>query len=761
MDKYEYRLKAEQIEKLAGKKDYETAAKIADTIDWRRVRSLDMLYVVSEVYEAMERYEDCMEILNIAYDRAPVGRMLLYKMTEIATKMHEFKEAINLYREFVKAAPHDQSRYILKYQIYRERGSSLEDQIQTLQEYKTHEYQERWAYELASLYAEAGMTEECVRECDELILWFSEGEYVTKAMELKMQYAPLTAAQQEKYDKAMQPEEEPHDYKKTEVAFHDDKFSTVNLQAELAANLDEILLDGDDGIDIPELPSDDEVKEEEPMEEVKEEEPMEEVKTEESDDIELESLDLDVPEMEEPEEEPEKEPEDIELESLDLDDPEIEESEKEPEDIELESLDLDIPEIEEPEDIPEIEKPEDKNPLEDNLTEQLTIPDVLAEWDSKRAKTEAMLKANAEKEEARKAKAMQETAELMKLISGESAEIPEDVRKILNEIEEEKQAITPIVTEDDLPQNIEEDDEAGEMIVEEIGDKQPEEVKLSQKEQISSGSKNTIRDLERSLAVQVTETAVKSGYLTREQARLFTYFATVKGMSKQLSGLLKGAEPSSHSNSSRGNLVITGPHGNGKTTLAIDIVRALQKDGRIEGRKLAKISGSKLNSKDAHEVLGKLKGGALIIESAGGLAEATLMALSLAMEGDTGGLLIILEGTSDEIQKIFRKNKNFASKFDYMVDVPIFSNDELVNFGKAYALENEYVFDEFAMLALYDKIGCKQTLDHDVSVAEVKEIIDQAIEHAEKGGFKSFFAKMTKQNVDEDGNHVLREQDFE
>ena len=730
MDKYEYRLKAEQIEKLAGKKDYETAAKIADTIDWRRVRSLDMLYVVSEVYEAMERYEDCMEILNIAYDRAPVGRMLLYKMTEIATKMHEFKEAINLYREFVKAAPHDQSRYILKYQIYRERGSSLEDQIQTLQEYKTHEYQERWAYELASLYAEAGMTEECVRECDELILWFSEGEYVTKAMELKMQYAPLTAAQQEKYDKAMQPEEEPHDYKKTEVAFHDDKFSTVNLQAELAANLDEILLDGDDGIDIPELPSDDEVKEEEPMEEVK---------TEESDDIELESLDLDVPEMEEPEEEPEKEPEDIEL----------------------ESLDLDIPEIEEPEDIPEIEKPEEKNPLEERLTEQLTIPDVLAEWDSKRAKTEAMLKANAEKEEARKAKAMQETAELLKLISGESEEIPEDVRKILNEIEEEKQAITPIVTEDDLPQNIEEDDEAGEMIVEEIGDKQPEEVKLSQKEQIPSGSKNTIRDLERSLAVQVTETAVKSGYLTREQARLFTYFATVKGMSKQLSSLLKGAEPSSHSNSSRGNLVITGPHGNGKTTLAIDIVRALQKDGRIEGRKLAKISGSKLNSKDAHEVLGKLKGGALIIESAGGLAEATLMALSLAMEGDTGGLLIILEGTSDEIQKIFRKNKNFASKFDYMVDVPIFSNDELVNFGKAYALENEYVFDEFAMLALYDKIGCKQTLDHDVSVAEVKEIIDQAIEHAEKGGLKSFFAKMTKQNVDEDGNHVLREQDFE
>lgn len=795
MDKYEYRLKAEQIQKLAEKKDYERAAKIADTIDWRRVRSLDMLYVVSEVYEAMERYEDCMEVLNIAYDRAPVGRMLLYKMTEIATKMHEFKEAINLYREFVKAAPHDQSRYILKYQIYRERGSSLEDQIQTLQEYKTHEYQERWAYELAFLYAEAGMTEECVRECDELILWFSEGEYVTKAMELKMQYAPLTAAQQEKYDKAMQPEEEPHDFDKTEVAFHDDKFSTVNLQAELAANLDEILLDGDDSIDIPELASDDEVKEEEPVEEVK---------TEETE-IELESLDLEVPEIEEPEEEPveleelaeapeeipeTEEPDDIELESLDLEIPEIEEPEEEPvqleeiqeeavaeepDDIELESLELEIPEIEEPEEEPvELEElaeeqaesaedpePEEKNPLEDRLTEQLTIPDVLAEWDSKRAKTEAMLKANAEKEEARKAKAMQETAELMKLISGESAEIPEDVRKILNEIEEEKQTIAPVVTEDDLPQDIEEEEDAGEMVVEVLGEEEPEDLKFPQKEQNTSGSQNMIRDLERSLAEQTSEKAVRSGHLTREQARLFTYFTTVKGMSKQLSGLLKGAEPSSRNNSSKGNLVITGPHGNGKTTLAIDIVRALQKDGRIEGRKLAKISGIKMNSKDAHEVLGKLKGGALIIESAGGLAESTLMALSLAMEGDTGGLLIILEGTSDEIQKIFRKNKNFASKFDYMVDVPIFSNDELVNFGKAYALENEYVFDEFAMLALYDKIGCKQTLDHDVSVAEVKEIIDQAIEHSEKGGFKNLFAKMTKKNVDEDGNHVLREQDFE
>ena len=257
MDKYEYRLKAEQIEKLVKKKDYQTAVKISDTIDWRRVKNLNMLYIVADLYEAVERYEDCMEILNIAYDRAPVGRMLLYKMTEIATRTHNFEEAIKLYREFVKAAPHDQSRYILKYQIYRERGSSLDDQIKTLKEYKTHEYQEKWAYELASLYDQAGMQEDCVRECDELILWFSEGEYVTKAMELKMKYEPLTPVQQDKYDHRYQTGASVNvgedDYEEREVSVNTDKFSTINLQAELAANLDEMLQKDEGDIDVPDL----------------------------------------------------------------------------------------------------------------------------------------------------------------------------------------------------------------------------------------------------------------------------------------------------------------------------------------------------------------------------------------------------------------------------------------------------------------------------------------------------------------------------
>ena len=207
-------------------------------------------------------------------------------------------------------------------------------------------------------------------------------------------------------------------------------------------------------------------------------------------------------------------------------------------------------------------------------------------------------------------------------------------------------------------------------------------------------------------------------------------------------------------------MVITGRQGNGKTTLAIDIVKALQKQKRIEGKRLAKISGQKLNSKDIYEVLGKLKGGALVIESAGGLSDEAMLSLSLAMEGDTGGLLIILEDSADEIQRLFHKNKNFASKFDYTIDIPVFTNDELVAFGKSYALEQEYAFDEFGILALYDRLGSRQTNDHLVTVAEVKDIIDGAIAHAEKGGIRHLLERMTKKSTDEFGNHLLREDDF-
>ena len=816
MDKYEYRLKAEQIEKLVKKKDYQTAVKISDTIDWRRVKNLNMLYIVADLYEAVERYEDCMEILNIAYDRAPVGRMLLYKMTEIATRTHNFEEAIKLYREFVKAAPHDQSRYILKYQIYRERGSSLDDQIKTLKEYKTHEYQEKWAYELASLYDQAGMQEDCVRECDELILWFSEGEYVTKAMELKMKYEPLTPVQQDKYDHRYQTGASVNvgedDYEEREVSVNTDKFSTINLQAELAANLDEMLQKDEGDIDVPDLglgateeltiPEVEEIGPE-PVEESLESEPVEKA-------IEPEELTVpDIPAIEEiiepePEEksmEPEElmmeelEPEELKMEELMPEEiepePVAEEIEPEPvvEEIEPEPVVEEIepePVIEEPEPEPVVEdiEPEPEEPqLIKQITGRIEIDKILQEWDNKKSETAAVLKAKEPEEEARKEKVRQETAELVKLISGTSDDIPEDVQQILKDLDEEQKQVNAVVTEDDLPKDIDaldDLDEAEDLTIQELS--VPEDIVYaakpdhemvesepktkpanSNKEKITSetGSMNMIQELEKSLAREVADMTIKEGHLTREQAKIFAYFTAVRGVGEQLASLFKGQAGASKVNSACGNVVVTGESGNGKTTLAIDIVKALQKLQRVESSRLAKISGKKLNSRDIYETLGKLKGGALIIEKAGGLSDASMMALSLAMEGDTGGLLIILEDQKAEIQRLFHKNSNLASKFEYKVDIPVFTNDELIAFARSYARELGFSYDEFAVLALYDRIGNGQTNDHRVSVAEVKDMVDAAIEHSEKGGVRKLFAKITGKSVDEEGYRLLHEQDFE
>ena len=810
MDKYEYRLKAEQIDKLVKKKDYVTAAKIADTIDWRRVRNLNMLYVVSEIYEKTDRYGECMEILDIAYDRAPVGRMLLYRMTEVCTKMHNFEEAISLYREFVKVAPHDQSRYILKYQIYRERGSSLEDQIKILNEYKSHEYQEKWAYELAERYDEAGLSRECVRECDELILWFSEGEYVSKALKLKQKYEPLTREQQQKYNcqvKGLVPSVSEDHFEDTAVQeFSTDRFNTMNLQAELAGNLDELLQE-DATIELPSLDLGAERALEEPEEHPEEERIIdlpdlgmdvkidfsfpEEEKPDLREDATIELPDLGLEGEAESDSEEEilkadlREDATIELPDLGLEGetesaPEEREEIPEPdvkEDTTIELPDFGLEEETEPEVPEEASKTgaergtgmgraeavteEDPEEAPSQNSGPISIDEILTEWQNKKKETEAILKAESEKARIRKEKVRQETAELMKLIAGESSEIPEEVRRILNEVDKaEKEEEEPVVTEDDLPPDLDEEDGEDEFVVEDLEDT-GELAGGAKRVRASSGSSmNMIQELERSLAAEVSEMAVNAGHLTKEQAHLFAYFTSVKGMSKQLSVLFKDNPRTGKPNSSSGNLIITGEQGNGKTTLAIDIVKALQKQGRIEGKRLAKISGQKLNTKDIYEIMKKLKGGALIIESAGGLSDATLMALSLAMESDTGGLLVILEDSAEEVEQLFHRNKNFASKFDHTIDIPVFTNDELVSFGKSYAQELGYTFDEFGVLALYDQIGSRQTNDHMVMVAEVKDIIDGAIEHAGKGSIRHLLEKVTKKSVDEFGNRLLREADF-
>ena len=519
---------------------------------------------------------------------------------------------------------------------------------------------------------------------------------------------------------------------------------------------------------VPDIPAIEEIIEPEPEE-----------KSMESEELMMEELEPEELKMEElmPEEiEPEPVAEEIEPE------PVVEEIEPEPvvEEIEPEPV---VEEIE-PEPVVEEIEPEPEEPqLIKQITGRIEIDKILQEWDNKKSETEAALKAKEPEEEARKEKVRQETAELVKLISGTSDDIPEDVQQILKDLDEEQKQVNAVVTEDDLPKDIDAPDdldEAEDLTIQELS--VPEDIVYAakpdhemvesepktkpangNKEKITTetGSMNMIQELEKSLAREVADMTIKEGHLTREQAKIFAYFTAVRGVGEQLASLFKGQAGASKVNSACGNVVVTGESGNGKTTLAIDIVKALQKLQRVESSRLAKISGKKLNTRDIYETLGKLKGGALIIEKAGGLSDASMMALSLAMEGDTGGLLIILEDQKTEIQRLFHKNSNLASKFEYKVDIPVFTNDELIAFARSYARELGFSYDEFAVLALYDRIGNGQTNDHRVSVAEVKDMVDAAIEHSEKGGVRKLFAKIAGKSVDEEGYRLLHEQDFE
>ena len=837
MDKYEYKVKLEQIEKMASKKDYVTAAKIADGIDWRKEKSVSTLSLIADVYEKADRLTDCYELLNMVYDRSPIGRRIVYRMAEIAVKMHNFEEAIDLYKEFVRIAPNDLNKYILKYQIYRGRGSSIEEQIAVLETFKSHEYDEKWSYELACCYEEAGRIEECIEACDELILWFSEGEYVVKAMELKMKYQELTAAQQEKYERRFEYLEEENeeeffeedseeeieeamiaealsmktadeeaadteeseageseveeveetveeetkaeeaDVVETEVEdtpqismINVNKFSTINLQEELARNLQEFLIQ-------------EEEVEEEPEKVITQEFiPVKviEVEEEPGNKDEIQAAEETIFEMieEENAEEPLSETAELQTEILKYT--------AEPQQLSLEEL------LRTDEDGQMTLAIEEETGLQKQITGQMTIGEILEAWEVKKRQVREQIEAA----EAKKPAVLFETSEITGVLEDfvpktpiekentETAETTEEVvvfeeteeseaaeeLEAAEEIEEVEETTVEVVEEseaeeeqvwvqeseleDDLPQDI--DFESEEAVVEET----VEEVVPEQKTSIGQNTAAMLDAIERALALEVAPLETAGTYLTEEQEKIFAYFTSVSGMKKQLITLLeeercfRGKE-----NSSEGNLIITGHPGNGKTTLAIDIVKAIQKQRKVKGAKLAKVSGDGFNKKNPGEVIQKLGGGALIIERAGSLKDEIVEMLSAAMDGYTEGLLVILEDDAQEIERLMRRHENFAMKFNRSVDIPIFSNDELVAFGKSYAEEKEYFFDDMAVLALYDCIGVRQTSEHVVNIAEVKEFIDDAIEHAEKKS-KGIFARLSKKRIDEYGNKLLLEEDF-
>ena len=840
MDRHEFQIKSEQIEKLYQKKDFATAAEIADTVDWRKTRNVALLTEVADIYEKIERYEDSYEILNIAYDNSPIGRMIVYKMVEVAVKLKDFDEAVSLYKEFVKVAPHDLGRYVLKYEIYKGRGAALEDQIAILEEYKSREYQEQWAYELASLYYQQGMYSKCVEECDDLILWFSEGEYVTKAMELKMRIQPLTASQEEKYRQmVMEGKAEEIEVKPVNTG----QFNTANLQQALAEGIKDYL-DSEDpedtaqtaetpryttrntDVNLPDIAAILEKTGKISLPEGYVQEQAEKPAAETADDAETAEAVTDAAKTTEAEDQTAEE---AAAQENAIVSPQIITGGVDKETAKL-------PRYLGETDTGQLTFDMEENVIGRQITGQLSIEDVLKDWEEKKKEAEAAIAEAAIREEKKREerRRLRETGQLPDPMSEVKETLPEEIKRLIEEIEDripvkvhmepldsdgkaeevieavEGTGQEPVKEESDegLPEIIDilemkndgmdifdileekaEEPEVRIEMPEELGYKTEEipvveeapaeneapavekaeeeaetelagavEEMLTHKDEPISSPPPMFKELEESLEASVS--TLPPGQLTEEQKKLFAYFTSVRGMNQQLVELLEhsAASRTRRDDSLTGNIVITGKRGTGKTTLAADIVKALQKQRRVKGSRMAKVTAESLDGKDVSLVVSKLGGGALLVERAGNMKTETAIQLSHAMTRKTGGLLVILEDEKKEIDELFTRCESLGAKFTQTIDIPVFTNKELVAFGESYALENECVLDEMAMLALYNKIGQKQTSDHLVNVAEVKEMIDDAIA---KGGKKGLFGKTKKSRLDEFGNTVLLEKDFE
>ena len=776
MDKYEFQIKTEQLGKLLKKGDYKTAAKIADSIDWRKVRNVGLLLKVAEAYEKTERYEDCYEILNIAYDCAPIGRMIVYKMVEIAVMLKDFDEAVELYKEFVRIAPHDLGRYVLKYEIYKGRGSSLEDQIAILEEYKSREYQEEWAYELAELYYKAGMHSKCVEECDDLILWFSEGEFVMKAMELKMRIQPLTASQEQKYRQMVKgPASEEIKVRPVNL----DRFNTTNLQAAVAEGLQDLMRqeteaegqEPEESIQRPEEPA------QEPAQSVEEAAP--ELKEA------VEKTEEPAESVEAPEEEPE-EPAEASAETAAGLSPESAENtelseDRKPSGVSWSGASPDTTQL--PKFIGQDESGQltfdmEENVLDRQITGQLSIEDILSDWEVKKRQTEAAIAEAARRDEERRRERerLRATGQLPDLKVEVKTTVPEEIQRLIEEIEGRypvRVELEPVgKKEPDVEKETagmgKEPQEILDILEEPSFREEEQKVPAAQEKRLETEARKAekpeeaaspmLESLEKSL--EETISTLPPGQLSEEQKKLFAYFTSVRGMNRQLAELLEEdrMRKDRREDSLVGNIVITGERGNGKSTLAADIVKALQKQRRVKGAKMAKIPAESLNGKDVSEVVAKLGGGALLIERAGNMKTQTAVRLSHAMTRNTGGLLVILEDEKEEIRKLFIRCESLGAKFTRTIEIPVFTNKELVAFGEFYAQEKDCVLDEMAVLALYNRIGNNQTSDHLVNVAEVKEMIDAAIE---KRGKKGLFGKTKKSRLDEFGHLILLEKDFE
>ena len=947
MDKYEYRVKTEQMLDHLEKKEYQQAKEIADGIDWRRVKNASMLNTVSEIYEYNGEFKKGRDILFLAFDRAPGSRKIVYRLGTLALKIKDIREATDCYEEFVKLAPKDPNQYILKYKILRTQGASLTDQITALEEFKKAEYIEKWAYELAKLYDEAGMTAECLEECDDLILWFSEGKYVYLAMELKMKYKPLTPLQQEKYDsrpgavkKKPEPEKQPESTLEEvddENEYNEGTEETVDVQEEPVREPVTERVDESEVQEIPpqEVPMQETVVQEEipqevPMQEtvVQEEIPQEEIVEEAAEEVVEEE-----PVYTEPEEAVEEHGSTIKqvvtgatLEEALAQGMAVangitieEEAMKEREDEILANGQMMIDDIlqkweekqKDHEAAIEKQKAKDEERLQKEREQaRIRQEEERREVERKAAEAEARRKAEeeeaarkaaeeearrkAEEEEARKAaeeearrkaeeeaarKAAEEEArrkaeeEAARKAAEEEAEpisktqrIPDDIVRLMEEMgnEESEEELYEedfedgSETEEDFIEGIEEElsgiDMSGSSFEEaDFGDEDFEEADFEEEdfededfeeadfeeedfededfeeadfeeedfdadfadvddeeedfdddfadvddeetdfddedleieddeeadeeleieepseEEIQARIKKSKGGVPFDTGFVVTgrydlsatsEIGLKAG-LTEEQKKLFSYFVPVRGMSEQIVEVLDNDRRAQREGTSKtGNLLVIGRKGSGKTVLAVDIVKAIQKQRSLKQGKVAIVTGESLNKKELTNIIQKLRGGAIIIEHAGKLNARTVKELNYLMEKKTGELLFVLEDQRKPLERLMTANPEFKKKFSSKLELPVFINDELVTFGQTYAKENGYKLDEMGILALYSRIDVMQREDHAVSVAEVKEIMDEAISHSQKANVKHLARRVFGKGTDDSDRIILKEEDF-
>ena len=788
LDKYEYNLKIDQMKSLYAEENFEAAAEIADTINWSKIKNVNALVRAGEVYEKVGRYEESKEILLTAYDRSPIGRMIIFRLAEVAVKMNDFDAANEYYNEFVDIAPHDNLKYVLKYEIRKAQKADYKELISILEALKEQEYTEEWAYELAYLYHKAGLSEKCIEACDELILWFGDGPYVERALELKMLYQPLSKVQEEKYrrfrlakegittigeEEMKRAGEYVHDpVEIPQVSLSPERFNTVNLQEEIAKGMQQIIAATEKEMISDTMDNIKKIVEEIPYLQL----PKEDVPQEEGPHIETDeeidgSLKLNFQEM-----------------------------------------------LGEDYDGQMSLVMKEKALIEQQITGQLTIEDVLDEWEkTKRAAEAALLEAEQRKLESAKARALQQAGDIMdrlndvipqldagvtpkELLEKEylqqdfvplSAPVAEEVSiEELIPMEEEVSAEEPlpvveeeISVEEPIPM-VEEEIPAEEPITiveEEVPEEEPEapaEEKASIEEMplVEEFSITDIPEIEipTDFAAEIAEdipaepekkksTENPSNKLTAEQKSIFSYFVPIKGMEDQLCAAVKSA--SAHllktETAGTGNIIIQGGQGCGKTVLATSLIKVLQREtGELKG-KIGKIDAASLNTKDIQELLKKVAGGCLIIERAGDLTRESAVTLSLLLASDTSGILVILEDTSLGIKKALSLDDGFARRFTEKISVPIFTNDELVSFAKSYAKELGYEIDAMAVLALYNRINNIQKLDQATTLTEVKEIVDEAIKREARFGMSKYISILTAKRYTADDCILLQEKHFE